>query len=57
MKVGDLVRSKEGFGFKNVGQLGIVTGQSFNGWWDILWVNGRRGAVMRDAVEVIDENR
>ena len=55
MKTGDLVRIREGSGFKNAGQLAIVIRQDCERWWDIMYTDGRKGAVMQDVVEVVNE--
>ena len=55
MKIGDLVRIR-GWA-KNAGKYAVVTGESFDGWWDIMFVDGQKGAVMRHVLEVVNESR
>lgn len=57
MKIGDLVMVRKVYGFKNAGEYAIVIGEDIGGWWDIVFVSGQKGAVMRHVVEVINENR
>ena len=57
MKIGDLVRVRGELGFKNAGKYAVVTGESFDGWWDIMFVDGQKGAVMRHVLEVVNESR
>ena len=55
MKIGDLVRIRGELGFKNAGKYAIIIGDSFDGWWDIVFVDGQKGAVMRHVLEVVNE--
>ena len=57
MNVGDLIKVKEWQGFANAGRYAIVIGEGFNGWWDIVYVDGQRGSLMRHVVDVISEGR
>ena len=56
MKIGDLVRVRKVYGFKNAGKYAVIIGESFDGWWDIMFVDGQKGAVMSHIVEVVNES-
>ena len=55
MNVGDLIKVKEWQGFANAGRYAIVIGEGLNGWWDIMYVDGQKGSLMRHVVEVVNE--
>ena len=42
MKIGDLVMVRKVYGFKNAGKYAVVIGESFDGWWDIMFVDGQK---------------
>lgn len=58
MKVGDLVKVKEDFGYENAGKYAILIRQIYNrDWWCVMFVDGQRGRVVKHTLEVVNESR